>query len=165
MGGKSVFGSEDGPPDDDAWSDGLGGGDSSRRAYHAAIASGFIPLARQKVLEALYLHGPGTARELGRHVEKAVDRDISARLPELEAQNVAAVIGERACTVTRHRTKVQVWKFNPAEAVKLKRPKRHRDPCWVLVQDGRAVDCVLSDQPPQQDGETWVKATVAWVDD
>ena len=160
MSGKSVFGD---PPEDDAWSEGLGGGDdSSRRAYHAAIASGFIPEARQKVLEALYLYGPGTARELGRHVEKAVDRDISARLPELEAQRVAVVIGERACTVTKHRTKVQVWEFNPAEAVKLKRKKRHTAPCWILLQDGAPIDAVLTSSPPFQDGETWVRARVTW---
>lgn len=92
---------------------------TSAATLHNILATGLITKQRANVLEALFEHGPCTARELQ---EKAFDgKDFAhKRLPELKAQGVAQEIGTRTCAVTGQ--SATLWDIAPGPAVKYEPP-------------------------------------------
>jgi len=92
---------------------------TSAAALHHIIATGLVSKQRTEVLEALFEHGPCTARELQ---ELAfAGRDFAhKRLPELRSQHVAEELGTRVCRFGGE--SATVWDVASGPVVKYESP-------------------------------------------
>ena len=138
------------------------GAEASREAYHAACASGLIPIERLNVLNVLHSHGPGTARELEDSAGRTI-RDITPRLSELRAQGVAEVIDTRPCkVVTKVKTPRQVWAFKAGPVKPFVKPEEWKTKdAWLFVVGGKATE-VSFDEPAANGVVRWLPCEIRW---
>lgn len=93
---------------------------TSSEAYSKEESAGRLRVLRAKVLAALKVHGPCTARELS--AASGLDPTVQKRLPELVDSGAAIRAGERPCKETGR--VATVWAIKDLSAAKNPPPRR-----------------------------------------
>lgn len=82
---------------------------TSAEVYRRIEAEGLLSERRWQVYSTLYEHGPLTASELWRKVERRfgldylINHNVNPRLAELRELGVVAEVGQRECSITGNR--------------------------------------------------------------